>query len=349
MDEAANISTVTLVNNMNVFGRDIKIKEGVLALGGLLLISSSNKASKRLDNEFKEITARQSDPGCVKSFSSLEDDLVKSYYSNKDDNKIQILIEKYNNAKQIDNNKVKDIITKSQEYKENIDKNIRRINDEFNKTHSYHRKTFYKERDTIMNCSTVELCKLTENIISEYANIIANRYDIDSAKCLLGHLINVDECFDNDKVIFKEMIKNKLIDSFKSRTLNNLERIKYSVLKSYVSNNNYSKEEAIKLINKEYDNSMNSLKKKYLHIMDIYYMKYISELESIRNSTAISLSSTPLKDYELEANNEFYNNMYPCIYNEMITYALNPNYKLGDYKINDMSNYNIINNNIILG
>ncbi len=342
LNMAGNYGVVSLTNDMSVYAADIKLGEGVKELGGLLLINASYKNSRRLDSEFKEITARQSNPGTVKSYASLEDKIVSDCFTDSNGkNKVDLFIKQYDNGKEINNLKIKDIILQSQEHKERIDKSIRDINTEFGRTYSHLRKSFYEERDTILNSSTVQMCKLTENIITEYANIVANKYDNESAKKLLDHLIDVDSCYDSDKVIFKELLKNKLIDLFKERTLRYFDIIKIRTLKESPKEG-ISKEEVIKQISHEYDNIIDSLRKKYLHLMDIYHMKYINELESIRSSNSISKSTNPLKEYKLEANNEFFNNMYPSIYNEMITYALNLNYNLGDYKISKINNQNVV-------
>ena len=66
---------------MNMAGRgtDIRLGEGVSALGGLYVIGTNRHESRRIDNQLRGRAGRQGDPGCSRFFVSLEDPLMVKY------------------------------------------------------------------------------------------------------------------------------------------------------------------------------------------------------------------------------------------------------------------------------
>jgi preprotein translocase subunit SecA len=70
---------VTIATNMAGRGTDIKLGEGVAALGGLFVVGTERHASRRIDRQLRGRCARQGDPGLSKCFVSLEDDLMRLF------------------------------------------------------------------------------------------------------------------------------------------------------------------------------------------------------------------------------------------------------------------------------
>jgi len=70
---------VTIATNMAGRGTDIKLGEGVQALGGLLVVGTERHESRRIDRQLRGRCARQGDPGRSKFFISLEDDLMRLF------------------------------------------------------------------------------------------------------------------------------------------------------------------------------------------------------------------------------------------------------------------------------
>jgi preprotein translocase subunit SecA len=58
-------------------GTDIKLGEGVGALGGLFVIGTERNPSRRVDRQLRGRCSRQGDPGRSQFFLSLEDDLMR--------------------------------------------------------------------------------------------------------------------------------------------------------------------------------------------------------------------------------------------------------------------------------
>ncbi len=76
---AGERGVVTISTNMAGRGTDIRLGEGVAALGGLYVIGTNRHESRRIDNQLRGRAGRQGDPGCSRFFISLEDPLMVKY------------------------------------------------------------------------------------------------------------------------------------------------------------------------------------------------------------------------------------------------------------------------------
>ena len=68
-------------------GTDIRLGEGVAALGGLYVIGTNKHESRRIDNQLRGRAGRQGDPGVSRFFVSLEDDLMVKYGTSDSDSR----------------------------------------------------------------------------------------------------------------------------------------------------------------------------------------------------------------------------------------------------------------------
>ena len=76
---AGEPGAVTISTNMAGRGVDIRLGEGVAALGGLYVIGTNRHESRRIDHQLRGRAGRQGDPGRSRFFISLEDDLLVRY------------------------------------------------------------------------------------------------------------------------------------------------------------------------------------------------------------------------------------------------------------------------------
>ena len=81
--QAGKLGAVTIATNMAGRGTDIKLGEGVAALGGLKIIGTERHESRRIDNQLRGRAGRQGDPGESKFYLSLDDDLMRLFGSEK--------------------------------------------------------------------------------------------------------------------------------------------------------------------------------------------------------------------------------------------------------------------------
>jgi preprotein translocase subunit SecA len=67
---------ITIATNMAGRGTDIRLGEGVAALGGLHVLATERHESGRVDRQLFGRAARQGDPGSAQAFVSLDDELI---------------------------------------------------------------------------------------------------------------------------------------------------------------------------------------------------------------------------------------------------------------------------------
>jgi preprotein translocase subunit SecA len=78
---AGQQGSVTIATNMAGRGTDIKLGEGVVALGGLAVIGTERHESRRIDNQLRGRSGRQGDPGITQFYLSMEDELMRRFGS----------------------------------------------------------------------------------------------------------------------------------------------------------------------------------------------------------------------------------------------------------------------------
>ncbi|MEG0014313.1 MAG: preprotein translocase subunit SecA [Cellulosilyticaceae bacterium] len=76
---AGRKGAITIATNMAGRGTDIKLEEGVQALGGLKIIGTERHESRRIDNQLRGRSGRQGDPGESRFYLALEDDLMRLF------------------------------------------------------------------------------------------------------------------------------------------------------------------------------------------------------------------------------------------------------------------------------
>lgn len=79
--QAGQRGAITISTNMAGRGTDIKLGEGVAALGGLHVIGTTRHQSRRIDRQLRGRSARLGDPGSSLFFISFEDELMRLFAS----------------------------------------------------------------------------------------------------------------------------------------------------------------------------------------------------------------------------------------------------------------------------
>src|SRR5262249_9946351 len=81
--EAGLPGAVTIATNMAGRGTDIKLGPGVKEANGLAIIGTERHESRRVDRQLRGRSGRQGDPGTSQFYSSLEDDLMRMFGSER--------------------------------------------------------------------------------------------------------------------------------------------------------------------------------------------------------------------------------------------------------------------------
>ncbi|MFZ2126268.1 MAG: preprotein translocase subunit SecA [Candidatus Microsaccharimonas sp.] len=83
IEKAGEKGAITLATNIAGRGTDIKLGEGVVELGGLVVIGSERHESRRIDNQLRGRGGRQGDPGVTQFYVSTEDDLLRIFQGDR--------------------------------------------------------------------------------------------------------------------------------------------------------------------------------------------------------------------------------------------------------------------------
>src|SRR2546421_11318336 len=83
IEKAGEPGAVTLSTNMAGRGVDILLGDGIVGKGGLHVIGTERHEARRIDNQLRGRSGRQGDPGSSRFYSSLEDELIRIFASER--------------------------------------------------------------------------------------------------------------------------------------------------------------------------------------------------------------------------------------------------------------------------
>jgi len=305
---AGLLGSVTIATNMAGRGTDIKLGPAAREAGGLYVIGTSKNLSRRIDNQLRGRASRQGEPGKSKFFMSLDDEIVKTRFRGPS-------IEKYQQNQPEDQKITSKIILtmveQCQNDQENHDKNERYtslIYDE--KAFRIHRTKMYEERRKIVDFEPKTFVATIKKIINSYIDELFINYSLDDLNAKIGHLIDVESCFNENIEIFKSNVKRSLKLRFQTQLLSNP------------------------------INFINESKLRMLKVVDTYWISHMETLRDLQGNIGRDKNST-IDDYEREAN-QLFTTMKTYIRNELLTYVLDPTLQLGSYKVNDSLEYTSI-------
>ena len=165
--DAGQRGAVTIATNMAGRGTDIKLGEGVEALGGLYIVGTERHESRRIDNQLRGRSGRQGDPGDTKFFISLEDDLMRKFGGEK----MSELMDRFgimDDDEPIEAKVLTKRIEGAQRKVEGINFGIRKSVLEYDDVMNVQREIIYKERRRVLE---------GENITDEIQNMIRATVD----------------------------------------------------------------------------------------------------------------------------------------------------------------------------
>lgn len=294
---------ITVATNMAGRGTDIKIDSEVEKLGGLYVIGTSKNKNSRIDRQLMGRSARQGQPGSTKYFQSLEDELVLARNGKF---KLFFYQKLYAGTEsKIDNKNVRRLVDSCQKKEESFNKKlIRQSNEIEQKVYSIQREKFFEQRNKVVDASPRELISILCNLIKDYSLHIC---DNPSELYKINHLIDVDECYSEDEMEFKN-----------------------NVMLSLMTRLELSKGMVDKFVYLEY------VRGRMLDVLDTYWISHLMNLDDMRKSLVGSgrIGLDSIKRFEQDAN-EMFISMNEYVQNEIITYATTPNLPFGSYVIKE--------------
>jgi preprotein translocase subunit SecA len=151
---AGQQGAVTVSTNMAGRGVDIILGEGVVDLGGLHVIGTERHEARRIDNQLRGRAGRQGDPGSSRFFTSLEDDLIRVFASER----IAGLMDRlgFDDTQPIESRMVTGAITQAQIKVEARNFDIRKRALEFDDVLNNQRNVIYGQRRKILEQGDVK-------------------------------------------------------------------------------------------------------------------------------------------------------------------------------------------------
>ena len=150
---AGQRGAVTVSTNMAGRGVDILLGEEVKERGGLHVIGTERHEARRIDNQLRGRSGRQGDPGSSRFFSSLEDDLIRIFASER----VAGLMARlgFDDSTPIESGMVTGAITQAQIKVEGRNFDIRKRALEFDDVLNNQRNVIYGQRRLILEKSDV--------------------------------------------------------------------------------------------------------------------------------------------------------------------------------------------------
>src|SRR5213593_2421719 len=151
--QAGQPRAVTLSTNMAGRGVDIVLGDGVVQLGGLHVVGTERHEARRIDNQLRGRSGRQGDPGSSRFFSSLEDDLIRIFASER----VAGLMARlgFDDSTPIESGMVTGAITQAQIKVEGRNFDIRKRALEFDDVLNNQRNVIYDQRRQILEKGNV--------------------------------------------------------------------------------------------------------------------------------------------------------------------------------------------------
>ena len=212
--EAGTKGAITVATSMAGRGTDIKLKEGVRDIGGLMVIGVGRMSNIRLERQARGRAGRQGDPGMSRFFVSLEDDIVKK----GEDTKIQKYID---GTKKIGKRKLRRIIDESRKLNEESAETARMRSTDYDKVIKRQRQLIYATRNRLLDgdeVGTSRFVEIADEVIGEFVKTSKhfdrrqlNRFILDNISYTL-----VDDVTDGD-LKKKKYIKQYLLDKVDER------------------------------------------------------------------------------------------------------------------------------------
>jgi preprotein translocase subunit SecA len=229
--DAGQKHAVTIATNMAGRGVDIKLAEGVLALGGLYVLATERHEARRIDNQLRGRSGRQGDSGESRFYLSGQDDLVRLFAGDRIFNimeRFKLPDDQPMEAK-ILSNQIENAQKKVEEQNFVARKNVLKYDDVMN----VQRKVIYQQRRQVLEGQDLSdqvrewIREVVERVVAEYtAADFAEEWDLEGLVAAMRNLydteITVDELREDygDEVSRDDLVEEfteDALDEYKAR------------------------------------------------------------------------------------------------------------------------------------
>ncbi|RLT35879.1 MAG: preprotein translocase subunit SecA [Chloroflexi bacterium] len=199
---AGSRGAVTIATNMAGRGTDIKLEEGVAALGGLHIIGTERHESRRIDNQLRGRSGRQGDPGSSRFYVSFEDDIMRRFAPEWLPGIMARL--GMDDDQPLESGMVTRAIETAQQKVEAYNFDIRKHVVDYDDVMNTHRDVIYKERDKVLAGESMRDTVVT--MITEEIDALANAHlegderDPDTFRLTLDSIVPLGDALPLDDI-----------------------------------------------------------------------------------------------------------------------------------------------------
>ncbi|MFQ5380298.1 MAG: preprotein translocase subunit SecA [Dehalococcoidia bacterium] len=281
---AGRRGAVTIATNMAGRGTDIKLGEGVPALGGLHVVGTERHESRRIDNQLRGRSGRQGDPGSSRFFVSFGDDIMKRFAPDW----VPGMMEKLGMTEDmpLESGMVGRAIAQAQQKTEGHNFDVRKRLVEFDDVINEHRTIIYGEREKVLAEADTRanlLGMMADEIERALTDLEPTDEAFETALNSLGEMLPAE-----DIPTVKEMreLGDELIDEMIARA-----EERYEQLEAMLGEENARKVERFLL----------------LESIDLHWREHLTALDDLRTSIGLQAYAQmdPLVAFKREAYDMF--------------------------------------------
>ncbi len=297
---AGQKGAVTIATNMAGRGTDIKLGEGVKALGGLAVIGTERHESRRIDNQLRGRSGRQGDPGYSRFYLSADDDLMRRFGGDRFKRMISLItMTKGSDQEQpLDYGMFSKMVLRAQHQIEGNNFDRRKTVLQYDEILRRQREIIYAQRTDVLFKEVIE--DSVNSMIESTLKTILLNYGTDREEAWK----QLNRYFPKD-LLEKDIIFNQAND-----------------LESYVMDS-YKKEVEMKksLANEKIYNDF--LKAITLRVVDTYWVQHIDSMSELRQSVTLQSYGqiNPFREYQ-EMGFKMFESMVQTIQSEVTRFVL---------------------------
>lgn len=255
--KAGEKGAVTLATNMAGRGTDIKLADGVVELGGLVVIGSERHDARRVDNQLRGRGGRQGDPGTTQFFVSCEDDLMRIFQGDR----IAVLMKRMGVAEDlpIQNKTVSKTLEQAQKRVEGFNFDSRKNVVQYDNVINRHRKVVYMMRRKILDGGDIrpEIGRLMREAVADLTEF-SSRVNKKFKEEFLAMFALDEGLVDEIGLMRKEKDRNKLALA--------------AVEEMYAEKESEFGDETMRKVEREV----------YLQVLDTLWMQHLENMQHLR-------------------------------------------------------------------
>ena len=282
VQDAGKKNAITIATNMAGRGTDIKLGEGVVELGGLLVLGAERHEARRIDNQLRGRSGRQGDPGASIFYVSCDDPLMKAVNVSQHKELMQKM--GFSEEDEIQDKMFSRVIEMSQKRLESFHFDIRKNILEYDGVMNEQRNYIYNLRDRVLD--TDHENKNVEQMISESLDIYADNHGEKVSRPESWNLLHLETWLNQHFTIEHHFERAPSKEEL-------IQIIRYQVLDRFTDVPPNIVNQAVRFISLR---TLDNLWKEHLHNIDI-----------LRNGIGLQgyAQKSPIVEYKMSASNAF--------------------------------------------